>query len=349
MLEITDIEHNLLKKILEKATKTKPSPTLGDMDITQELIKEVYDWAKMMATYGELASYIPELCRVNPTKSAVSIGDLHGNIISVGNGLDVIPSIQSVIKTFLYIYALECGIASENIAGIEATASSFNTDRILSPELKESRAGHPFNNAGAISSAGAIEDFGDFLNFMRILTGNPKLRVLEDIYESEMETNNNNRAIAFRLVAAGHFNKQAQGMKALESYTRACAIGVGTEDAVRACLVLADRGRKEGKRIIEEDNAVRAINAMNSYGLYEHTGAISLLAAGTRALSCKSGVGGLIINIDPGRGAFCTYGPLLDDAGNSVFGKYALVPLNNILAAPDAMRLSAAEIIKSIN
>lgn len=349
MLEINDNEHSLLKKILKKATHTKSSPTLEDMEITIELIEEVYDWANMMATYGELASYIPELCRVDSSKSAIAIGDLHTNIISVGSGRDVIPSIQSVVKPFLYIYALEQGVAAEKIAGIEATASSFNTDRILSPELQEKRAGHPLNNAGAISSAGAIEDFRDFLNFMRILTGNPKLSVLEDIYESEMDTNSNNRAIAYRLVASGRFDRQEKGIQALENYTKACAVGVNTEDAVRACLVVAYRGRREGKRIIEEDNAVRAINAMNSYGLYEHTGEISLLASGTRAISCKSGVGGLIINIDPGRGAFCTYGPLLDDSGNSVFGKYALVPLNNILAAPDAMRLSADEIIRSIN
>jgi len=153
------------------------------MDITEKLIQQIYDWANTMATYGELASYIPELNRVDSTKSAITIGDLHGNIISVGNGRDVIPSIQSVIKPFLYIYALEQGAAPENIAGIEATASSFDTDRILSPELQEKRAGHPLNNAGAISSAGEIGNFEDFLNFMRTLTGNPKLTVLEPIFE----------------------------------------------------------------------------------------------------------------------------------------------------------------------
>lgn len=219
----------------------------------------------------------------------------------------------------------------------------------MSPEFQEKRAGHPLNNAGAISSAGEIEKFDDFLSFMKTLTGNPKLNVLEDVFESEMETNSNNRAIAYRLVASGRFNKQEIGIRALETYTKACAIGVNTEDAVRASLVIANRGMRGEKRIIAEDNAVRAISAMNTYGLYEHTGEISLLAAGVRALSCKSGVGGLVINIDPGRGGFCTYSPLLDDAGNSVFGKYALIPLNNVLAAPNAMRLSAKEIIRSIN
>ncbi|HCT30654.1 MAG TPA: hypothetical protein DIW31_07935 [Bacteroidales bacterium] len=150
------------------------------------------------------------------------------------------------------------------------------------------------------------------------------------------------------MAETGRFANRKEAEKALEFYTMACAIGVTAHDTTNACLVLANGGRKNEQQIIKEDNIVRTINAMNSYGLYERTGEISLLAAGARALSCKSGVGGLLINIDPGRGAFCTYGPKLDSAGNSVFGKYALIPLNNLLAAPNAMRLSSEEIIRSL-
>ena len=70
-------------------------------------------------------------------------------------------------------------------------------------------------------------------------------------------------------------------------------------EITQACVVLARGGRLNNEQIINENNIVRAINAMNSYGLYERTGEISLLAAGVRALSCKSRVGGLIINIRP--------------------------------------------------
>lgn len=343
------MKHDLLKSILKKTTRNISKPTLKEMKITQGVIKKIYDWANSMTIYGELASYIPELSKVDSSRSAITIGDLYNNIISVGNGINITPSVQSVIKPFLYIYALEKGMIAENVAGLEATASPFNADRILQPELHEKKASHPFNNAGSISAAAAINNFEDFLDFIKVLTGNPKTAVLEDVFRSEMKTNSNNKAITYRLVASGHFKTQEKGIKALENYTRACALGMNTENAVQASLVLASGGIKRNKQIIKKDNIVRAINAMNSYGLYEHTGEISLLAAGARALSCKSGVGGLIINIDPGRGAFCTYGALLDSAGNSVFGKYALVPLNNILAAPGAMRLSAEEITRSLN
>ena len=338
----------LLQTILDNQKRVPQTLSLSDMGITSDIVHQIYDWAKPHAEDGELANYIPELANVDSNKSAIVIGDLLGNQITAGNGLDVKVSIQSVVKPFLYIYALEKGLAPSDISYIEPTAMHFNTDAVLQPESHKSRPGHPLNNAGAISSSGAIEDFADFLEFMRMLTDNPQLSVLEDVYLSEMATNANNRAIAMRLVATGRFSTIVEGMRALDYYTRACAIGVTPAEITRACVVLARGGKIDGEQVIRENNIVRAINAMNSYGLYERTGEISLLAAGVRALSCKSGVGGLIINIDPGRGAFTTYGPRLDAAGNSTFGKYALIPLNNLLAAPYAMRLSADEIINTI-
>lgn len=338
----------LLQTILDNQKRVPQTLSLADMGITVDIVNQIYEWAKPHAEEGELANYIPELANVDSNKSAIVIADLLGNQITVGNGEDVKVSIQSVVKPFLYIYALEKGLAPSDISYIEPTAMHFNTDAVLQPESHKSRPGHPLNNAGAISSAGAITDFNEFLEFMRLLTGNPQLSVLEDVYLSEMATNANNRAIAMRLVATGRFANIVEGMRALDFYTRACAIGVTPAEITRACVVLARGGKLNGEQIINENNIVRAINAMNSYGLYERTGEISLLAAGVRALSCKSGVGGLIINIDPGRGAFTTYGPRLDAAGNSAFGKYALIPLNNLLAAPYAMRLSADEIINTI-
>lgn len=343
------MKERLLKHILESRKQLTTSPTLEEMGITQNLLEEVYGWANNMALYGELASYIPELTKVDPNKTAIVIGDLNRNILSVGNGVDVQVSIQSVIKPFLYIYALEKGVPANQISFIEATALKFNTDAVMQPDQRKNLPGHPLNNAGAISSAGSIVNFDDFLNFMRMLTGNDNLEVMANVFESEMQTNGNNRTIASRLAETGRFPNQMSSDKALEYYTKACAIGVTAYDITNACLVLANGGRKGNQQIIKEDNIVRAINAMNTYGLYEHTGEISLLAAGARALSCKSGVGGLIINVDPGRGAFCTYGPKLDSAGNSVFGKYALIPLNNLLAAPNGMRLSSEEIIRSLS
>ena len=162
---------------------------------------------------------------------------------------------------------------------------------------------------------------------------------------SEMATNANNGAIAYRLVAVGRFHSKEQADKALENYTRACSIGVTVKDLLYASLVLASGGfdLSTNERLVSEDASVRVMNAMNSFGMYEETGRVTLLVAGARANTCKSGVGGYIINTNPDVGAFVTYNPLLNKAGNSVYGLNAMIPLNELLASPGMVRLSIEE------
>ncbi len=344
-------------KFLEEIARTtakqdayKSGPSLVAMGVDQEKVERVAEWARNQTRYGVLATYIPQLAKVDPDKTAIAIGDMHGNEIITGDGVEVVASVQSVIKSFLYLFALKKGLSPELLSGVEATARPFNADEVLQPELEVKRAGHPLNNAGAISSAGAIDDFDEFLDFMRILTRNPELAVLQDVFESEMDENSNNRAIAQRLVVAGRFKTPADADKALEQYTRACSLGLTVTDLLRASLILASGGVNLANdlRVANKDDVVRVINAMNTFGMYEQSGRIALLTAGSRANSVKSGVGGLINSVDPHRGAFATYSPLLNSAGNSTFGSNAMVGLNAMLSAPDAMRLSPEETAREL-
>lgn len=339
----------LYELLREGRNRRTSSPTLDELAITREKVNAINAWARDHM-YGAKATYIPELAseEIDANKTAIAIGDLRGNRIVVGDGHDVVGSVQSVIKPFLYLYALSRGVSPDEISGVEANALPFNADQILRPELQLVTAQHPLNNAGAISSAGAIKQHGsfdDFLSFMQKLTRNSNLGVLEDVFRSEMATNANNAAIAYRLVAAGRFQRKEQAEKALENYTRACSIGVTVEDLLYASFVLASGGLniRTGERLVSEDAAVRAMNAMNSFGMYEETGRVTLLVAGARANTCKSGVGGYIINVNPDVGAFVTYNPLLNKAGNSVYGLNAMIPLNELSAAPGTVRLSVEE------
>jgi len=335
----------LLKKIGETRYPYKfhKLPTLKDMNISKKTITLIDGWAKKMTTYGMLATYIPELKNVNKDLTAIAIGDLHNNKVIVGNGSKIKISAQSVIKPFLYLYALEKGFSSESIAGMTATFMPFYTDRIMHPELEMKIPDHPLGNAGAISSCIAIKNFNDFIKFMSKLMGNSNIKILDKIFKSEFEANNNNRAIANRLVASGHFKNTVEGERAYTNYTKACSIGLTVEDALNASLVLASGGIrvKDNKRLTKMNNTVIVMSAMNSYGLYEQSGLISLIVSGARANTSKSAVGGLIININPGVGAFVTYSPLLNSKGNSVYSLYASIPLNNLLALPGGMRLDA--------
>ena len=340
---------NELYSIIRKGRDKKvDSPTFKELEITEEKVYAIDSWARDLV-YGSKAAYIPELASedIDIEKTGIAIADLGGNKIIVGNGKEVIGSIQSVIKPFLYLYALSKGVSPHEISGVEANALPFNADQILQPELRLETAQHPLNNAGAVSSAGVIgESFSQFLDFMCKITRNPDLKVIDGVFNSEMATNSNNKAIAYRLVAAGRFKTQFSADKALENYTRACSIGVSVRDLLFASLVLASGGfdYEMSKRIVSEDACVRVMNAMNSFGMYEETGRVALLVAGARANTCKSGVGGFIININPDVGAFSTYNPLLNAAGNSVYGLNAMIPLNELSASPGKVRLSFDEI-----
>jgi glutaminase len=216
----------LMKNIGSEGYVNQFKNTLKSMKITDEAIITIDTWAKEMTSYGMLATYIPELKKVNKDLTAISIGDLHGNTIIVGKGSKIEISAQSVIKPFLYLYALEKGIPAQSIAGMEATAKPFHTDGILQPELNLKAPEHPLNNAGAISAAGAIENFDDFIDFICRLTGNPSISLLHDVFTSEFKVNNNNRAIASRLVASGRFKNAAMGDQAYMNYTKACSLGL---------------------------------------------------------------------------------------------------------------------------
>ncbi len=323
----------------------KKYPTLKEMEISEEVIAAIDKWASSETSYGILATYIPELKRVNPDLTAIAIGDLCGNKIIYGSGSKIKISAQSVIKPFLYLYALEKGTPPGVISGFEATALSFKSDRILRPDLELKTAEHPMNNAGGISSAGEIDDFNDFLKFMRKLASNPGLKILKKVYESEMNTNHNNRAISSRFVASGRFKDSKHGLRALSNYTKACSIGLTVSDVLTACLVISSGGHDANhKKIVKRNNAIRVMTAMNTFGMYEESGEITLLVGGARANTTKSSVGGLIINIIPQVGAFVTYNPLLNSRGNSVYGIHAMIPLNSLLAKSRSLRLSVDQI-----
>lgn len=323
----------------------KKYPTLKEMGITEDIITAIDNWASNETRYGILATYIPELKKANPDLTAIAIGDLCGSRIIIGSGSRILVSAQSVIKPFLYLYALENGTPPGVISGFEPTALSFKSDRILRPDLELKTAEHPMNNAGGISSAGEIDDFNDFLKFMRKLTGNSNLKILKNVYDSEMNTNHNNRAISNRLVASGRFKDSKQGLQALSNYTKGCSIGMTVSDLLTACLVISSGGYDANhKKIVKRNNVIRVMTAMNTFGMYEESGKITLLVAGARANTTKSSVGGLIINISPEAGAFVTYSPLLNSRGNSVYGIHAMIPLNSLLAKSRSLRLSVDQI-----
>jgi glutaminase len=184
---------------------------------------------------------------------------------------------------------------------------------------------NPFVNPGAIAATSLVEGKTAEEKWARILAiheafAGRKLTVDEEVYKSEAATNDRNQAIAKLMHAYGrlYFDPAAS----TDIYTRQCSISVNASDLAEMAATLANGGRNPvtGKQVVSSDNVPRILAVMATAGLYDDSG-IWLYEVG---LPAKSGVGGGIIAVAPGRFGIAVFSPPLDAAGNSVRAQRAI-------------------------
>lgn len=274
---------------------------------------------------GKNADYIPALAKVDPKLFGITLVTTSGEIYEVGDVQHTF-SIQSVSKVFTLSRAMEeLGIQTvEKKIGTDATGEPFNS--IVAIERNEvHRAGNPFVNPGAIATVSLVpartsdERWSKIIGTLHAFAGRA-LRVDQEVYASESETNTRNRAISWLLKAYDVI--PGDPMEALDVYTRQCSVAVNAHDLAVMGATLANGGKNpvSGARVIAPENAARVLSVMLTTGLYETSGAWSV-ATGVPA---KSGVGGGVVAVVPGRFAIGTFSPRLDGAGNSVRGQRAI-------------------------
>ncbi len=277
-------------------------------------------------TSGKNADYIPILAKVDPKLFGVAIvtTDNHG----YAKGDVQYPfSIQSIAKVYTLALALnELGpdAVLEKI-GSEATGRPFNS--VSAVVDMPSHTGNPMVNAGAIAtvsliSGTAAEKWNKILSFYSDAAGE-KLSMLDDVYKSEAATNQGNRALAALLVKYNRI--YADPDESVDVYTKECSVGVNAKQLATMGATLANNGVNPvtGKRVVKPENIPHILAAMATAGLYDSSGAWAWHVG----LPAKSGVGGGIIAIVPGKGAIATFAPPLDEAGNSVKGQKVITYL----------------------
>ena len=153
------------------------------------------------------------------------------------------------------------------------------------------------------------------------------LNVLEDVYKSESDTNQRNQAIGALMFAYGYIKNNWQ--QAVGLYTRQCSVGVNAKDLGTMAATLANGGKNPvtGKQVLEEANVPKVLAVMATAGLYDDSGKW-LYQTG---LPAKSGVGGGIIAVSPGKFGIAVVSPPLDDAGNSIRAQRAITAVSNEL------------------
>ena len=289
----------------------------------QRVVNEAYAKYKDVKE-GANADYIPILATVPSEMFGVVIITREGEVYSAGE-LDYEFSIQSVSKPFtasLIMQEQGPKTLREKI-GVEPTGLPFNSKIAL--EIYEERSVNPLVNAGAIAAVSLVEASSEKDRWKKVL-GNIEdyagrdLKVLEEVYDSEYETAWGNRAIANLLFNYGRLYSEPE--EALRVYTRQCSIGINTMDLAMMGATLANEGvnPKTGKRVLDKEHVPELLAIMATAGFYDESGEW-MYSAG---LPAKTGVGGGIVAVVPGKFAVATFSPPLNPAGNSVRGLKAI-------------------------
>jgi glutaminase len=286
---------------------------------------------------GKNADYIPALAKVDPNLFGIAVVTADGKVFTAGD-VKTEVSIQSISKVFTMAQVIqEQGLdAIEKRIGVDATGARFNS--IIAVESVRTVVGtgapemNPLVNPGAISATsmvtGATADavWAKIIGFHNDAAGRP-LRVLQDVYKSESDTNQRNQAIGALMLAYGYIKSNWQ--QAVDLYTRQCSIGVNARDLAVMAGTLAFSGRNPvtGKQVMDAVKVPGVLAVMATAGLYDDSGKW-LYRTG---LPAKSGVGGGILAVSPGRFGIAVVSPPLDDAGNSVRAQRAITEISNAL------------------
>jgi len=288
------------------------------------------------ATYRDLkeganADYIPALAKVDPNIFGIALVTVDGKVYTTGDVASEV-SIQSISKVFTMakVFEEQGPQAIADNMGVDATGQVFNS--IVAVEQYRGAEMNAMVNPGAITAtsmvkgAGYDEIWGKIIGFYSDFAGR-KLGVLEDVYKSEAETNQRNQAIAMLMYAYGHIKDNP--LQACDIYTRQCSVGVNAKDLATMAATLANGGKNPvtGKQVMSAGNVPEVLAVMATAGLYDDSGKW-LFATG---LPAKSGVGGGILAVSPGKFGIAVVSPPLDKAGNSVKAQKAIADVSNAL------------------
>ncbi len=267
---------------------------------------------------GENASYIKELATVDPNIFGIALVTTDGKIYTKGD-IDSMVSIQSVSKIFTLAKVIEESGPKliEDQIGVDATGEVFNSINAI--ERMQGKEINPMVNPGAIAATSLIKGNDGEAKWKNILQvhsdfAGRQLEVNEPVYISEANDNLRNQAIAHLLLAYGRM--YFDPVVSTDVYTRQCAINVSAKDLGIMAATLANGGFNPvtKKKVVSPETVQYTLAVMATAGLYDDAG-IWLYNTGVPA---KSGVGGGLLAVVPGKFGIAVVSPPLDKAGNSV-------------------------------
>lgn len=274
---------------------------------------------------GRVADYIPALARVDPDRFGMAVTTLEGERATAGDAAEPF-SLQSISKIFTLTLALEeIGQDLWRRVGREPSGNPFNS--LVQLEREDGIPRNPLINAGAlvvtdvlVSRHGVDGAIAVILDFVRTLSGNPTASVDMEVMESERAWGHRNAALANFMKSFG--NLENRPVEVLEVYFHQCAIALCCADLSRAVMFLAAGGYDPTSRqtVVSQLRARRLNALMLTCGHYDASGEFAFRVG----LPGKSGVGGGIAAVVPGKLGVAVWSPGLNEQGNSLVGTLAL-------------------------
>jgi len=318
------------------------SPVAPRREVVEAVVREAYDKFRS-DTNGKNADYIPYLAHVDSKLFGIAIVTTDNQVLTLGD-VNYSFSIQSISKVFTLALAME-ELGPDKVfqkIGSEPTGRAFNS--VPAVVDMPTHTGNPFVNAGAIATTSLIsgkdadEKWDKILAFYGKAAGE-QLTLIDEVYKSEAATNTGNKALAMLL--AKYERIYADPFQSVDIYTKQCSVGVNASQLARMGATLANNGVNPatGEQVIKREDIPYILSTMTMAGLYDGSGGWAWHVG----LPAKSGVGGGIVAIAPGKGAIAVFAPPLDEAGNSVKAQevidYVAQKLNYNLYSPSSVGL----------
>lgn len=298
----------------------------------QQVLDEIVGTIGASENRGKVADYIPELALVNPNQFGIAVALADGQTFSAGCS-DQLFSIQSISKVFTLTIALgKLGDGVWTKVGREPSGDPFNSIVQLEHECGKPR--NPFINAGAIAIADAImterepkQAVAEILQFMRFVANDETIGIDQKVAKSEQRTGDRNASLAHFMAAFGRLSQPVDCV--LSTYFHHCSIAMTCNQLAQAGLFLVADGVNPvtGARVVSARRARRINSLMLMCGHYDGSGEFAYRVG----LPGKSGVGGGILAIAPGKASIAVWSPGLDKIGNSRLGTRALEKLAQVM------------------
>lgn len=285
----------------------------------EQIIKKIYENYACDTGKGKVADYIPPLAKVSPEKYAISVCTVDGMKYNIGDYEEKF-SIQSISKVLTFsMLAPLVGSELWQCVGKEPSGSPFNS--LVQLEYEKGIPRNPFINAGALVITDKLLEKvpdlnGKLLEYVRMLAGSEDIHFNKEVAASEYATGERNKALAHLMKSFGNFNGKVSHVFA--TYCNHCSIEMNTQQLAQSFLFLANNGINplNGERVVSYRDTKRINALMLTCGLYDESGDFAYRVG----MPGKSGVGGGIVAVIPGKLSIAVWSPELNRYGNSYRG-----------------------------